>query len=60
MKSIKNMLNDVQLIALIPCCFKDVYFFAKRNGWKLKGRVTQSIKKHGKLEDIWLVEYVEV
>ena len=59
-QTIKKMVSDVQLIALIPACFRDVYFFARRNGWQLSGKVTQGIKKHNKLQDINIVQYVEV
>lgn len=56
-QTIKNMINGIKLIAYIPECFKDVIFFARRNGWERKGRVTQGILKHGEYHDLHLLEY---
>lgn len=56
-KTIKNMISGIELIAYIPECFKDVIFFARRNGWERKGKVTQGIVKHGKRHDIHILQY---
>ena len=56
-QTIKNMVNGLQLISYIPCCYRDVYLFAKRNNWQISGRVTHGIKKHGELQDLHIMQY---